>query len=182
MAFNVNNFLQNMTGDGARPNLFEIIFPSMGQLFSLRAKASALPSSSVGMVQVPYFGRPVKFSGTRVFDDWTISVLIDEPDYNGSGPRTILEQWLNGLNSHVGNVRDRTLVAPQQYMRDAQVIQYSKSGDPIATYEMRSCFPVNVGPVALDWGNNNTIAEFSVTFALQYWTRVGATDEVQTGL
>jgi hypothetical protein len=31
-------------------------------------------------------------------------------------------------------------------------------------------FPVDVAPIDLDWGSNDSIEEYSVTFAYQYWT------------
>jgi hypothetical protein len=30
-------------------------------------------------------------------------------------------------------------------------------------------FPLDLAPIDLDWGSNDTIEEFSVTFAYQYW-------------
>lgn len=174
MAFNVNTFIQNMAQDGARPNLFEIIFAEAGEKFSIRAKATALPGSSISPVGAYYFGRLVKFAGNRNFQDWTISVLVDEPDFE-NGPRAKLEQWMNGLNSHVGNIRDTNMYSAINYMKDGLVKQYGKGGDVIATYDMRQCFPIDIAPMPLDWGNNNTISEFNVTFAMQYWTRANIT-------
>ena len=174
MAFNVNNFINSMAYDGVRPNLFEIIFPDAGQNFTIRARASSLPASSVGMATAYYFGRLAKFAGNRVFADWSVSVLVDEPDFE-NGPRAALERWSNNLNSHVGNVRSSAFTAPVSYQKDARIIQYGKSGDVIATYEMKGCFPVDIAAMPLDWGSNDAIAEFSVTFAMQYWQRATST-------
>jgi hypothetical protein len=30
-------------------------------------------------------------------------------------------------------------------------------------------FPVDIEAIGLDWGNNDTIEEYDVTFAYQYW-------------
>ncbi len=74
MAFNVNQFRTSLTGDGARPNLFEVrlTFPNYASLgaaasakSSFMVKTAALPGSTVGMVTVPYFGREVKVAGKR---------------------------------------------------------------------------------------------------------------------
>lgn len=167
MAFNVNEFIHSMTKDGARPNLFEI---SITGIQTFRCKASAIPGSSIGMAVSNYFGRPVKFAGTRVFSDWTVSVLVDEDDFN-SGSRASLEEWMNAINSHYGNKRAENFVAPTQYQRDGVVTQFGKDGSIIAKYHMRHCFPMDVGAIPLDWGNNNAIMEFPVTFAMNYWER-----------
>jgi hypothetical protein len=37
-------------------------------------------------------------------------------------------------------------------------------------------FPVDIAPIDLDWGSNDTIEEYSVTFAYQYWTNAVSTD------
>lgn len=174
MAFNVNSFLQNMQQDGARPNLFEILFADGGNNFSVRARATSIPGSSITQVGAYYFGRLVKFAGNRNFADWAVTILVDEPDF-ATGPRAALEKWMNSLNSHQGNVRDAGYVATTGYQKDAQVIQYGKTGNVIARYNMRGCFPVDLGAMPLDWGNNNAIAEFTATFAMQYWTRAEIT-------
>jgi hypothetical protein len=174
MAFNVNNFINSMAKDGARPNLFEIIFTDAGQNFTIRARASSLPASSIGMASAYYFGRLAKFAGNRTFADWAVTVLVDEPDFV-SGPRAALERWSNSLNAHVANNRSAAYLAPVGYQKDATIIQYGKTGNAIATYLMRGCFPVDVGAMGLDWGANDTISEFSVTFAMQYWERTETT-------
>jgi hypothetical protein len=57
-------------------------------------------------------------------------------------------------------------------MKDATVIHYGKTGTPIATYQMRQCWPTEISPVGLNWAQNDTIETFSVTFALQYWESI----------
>jgi hypothetical protein len=164
-----------MTKDGARPNLFEIIFADAGQNFAIRARATSLPASSIGMATAYYFGRLAKFAGNRTFADWAVTVLVDEPDFV-SGPRAALERWSNSVNSHVGNVRSIGYLAPTGYQKDAYIIHYGKTGNVIATYNMRGCFPLDIGAMGLDWGANDTISEFGVTFAMQYWENASTTD------
>ena len=179
MAFNINNFISNMGRDGLRPNLFEIILPTVSgapnQTFALKAKATALPASQVGIAPAFYFGRQAKFAGNRVFADWTVTVLMDEPDFQPNGAKGQLEQWSGLLNSHIGNVRNSGFVPPNVYMKNGTVLQYAKDGSAVVgTYQMVGCFPVDVGAIPVDWGANDTIAEFSVTFAMQYWTSIAS--------
>lgn len=174
MAFNVAEFRANMVGDGARPNLFQVslTFPTLvangvaaGQKATFMAKAAQLPGSTVGMVSVPYFGRELKFAGNRTFPDWTITVINDE-DFT---IRNTMESWMNSINSHAGNVRDAGASNPSSYTVDAEVIQYGKTGNELKRYTFVGVFPVDMAPIDLDWGSNDTIEEFSVTFAYQYW-------------
>lgn len=173
--FNVNSFLSAFQGDGARPNLFEIFIPYADDgTLRFKARATAIPSSTLGIAPVNYFGRQVKLAGNRVFDNWTVTVLLDEPDFK-SGPRALLEQWSNNINNHARNARTPGFTPPLSYMRNANIIQYSKDGSyEIANYSMIDCWPVDIGPVKLDWGADNEIAEFNVTFAFQYWNSFAA--------
>jgi hypothetical protein len=73
MAFNISNFTANFAGDGARPNLFEVDITRIGQNFSFLCKAAQLPGSTIGLLEIPYFGRQVKFAGNRTFAEWTVT-------------------------------------------------------------------------------------------------------------
>ena len=184
MAFNINTFITSMFRDGARPNLFDItlgipnglagLFPPAN--ITLRAKATTLPSATIGVASTYYFGRQAKFAGNKVFGDWTVNILMDETDFL-SGARAFLETWSNNLSGHVQNTRNPIMVNPVDYMMDGTVTQYAKDGTaPIGTYKMVGCFPTDVGAIPVDWEANDRIMEFQVTFAMQWWERVGFTD------
>jgi len=174
MAFNVAEFRANMVGDGARPNLFSVSlnFPTIvtngnaaAQKTTFLAKSAQLPGSTVGTVTVPYFGRELKFSGNRTFTDWTLTIINDEDFLI----RNSLENWMNALNSHAGNVRNANAVAPAGYSVDATVTQYGKAGQALKTYNFVGLFPTDLAAIDLDWGSNDTIEEYAATFAFQYW-------------
>ena len=174
MAFNVNEFRANMVGDGARPNLFQVTltFPvisndadNAGRQVSFMAKAAQLPGSTVGIVPVYYFGREMKFAGNRTFTDWTLQIINDE----NFTIRNSLESWMNSINSNASNIRRGDAVSPTSYTVDATVNQYGKTGEIIKSYKFVGLFPIDIAPIDLDWGSNDTIEEYSATFAFQYW-------------
>jgi len=180
MAFNVAEFRSNLIGDGARPNLFQVTltFPTLatngtaaGQQVQFLAKAAQLPGSTVGTVPLYYFGREMKFAGNRTFTDWTLQIINDESFTIRNG----VEQWMNSINSHSGNLRSANASSPSSYAVDAKVDQYGKTGSIIQTYNFVGMFPVDLAPIDLDWGSNDTIEEYSVTFAYQYWTNTAST-------
>ena len=180
MSFNVAEFRANMIGDGARPNLFSVslVFPTSvsnstaaGQKITFMAKTAQLPGSSIGTVPVYYFGREMKFPGNRTFADWTLTIINDE-DFT---IRNTVEKWMNALNSHESNVRDFNAKQPSGYSVDAEVIQYGKSGNELKKYSFVGLFPIDLAAIALDWASNDTIEEFDVTFAYQYWTAIEST-------
>ena len=129
------------------------------------AKAAQLPGSTVGQIPMYYFGREVRFAGNRSFTDWTLQIINDE-DF---AIRNAMERWMNNINSHAGNTRNNTSALPSNYSVDAEVIQYGKTGKELKRYKFVGLFPLDLAPIDLDWGSNDTIEEFSVTFAYQYW-------------
>lgn len=173
MAFNVQDFRAQLENDGARPNLFEVqvMFPTQinngnaGRKLSFMARSSQLPGSSIGIVPMFYFGREIKLVGNRTFSDWTVNIINDE-DF---AVRKGLEAWLNGMNQHQFNRRNSSFASATSYTSNAKVIQYSKAGVPIKTYNFVGLFPTDLSPIDLDWGSNDTVEEFSVTFQYQWW-------------
>jgi hypothetical protein len=180
MAFSVNEFRSQMTGDGARPNLFEVSmpFPSFASpanaqtKLTFMCKTAQLPGSTVGTIPVNYFGRELKFVGNRQFADWSISIINDEDFVI----RNAFERWMNGINSHNFNVRNPLALAPSGYSVDAQVTQFGKQGDMLKKYRFIGVFPTDVSAIDVDWGSNDTIEEFSVNLSYQWW------DAVETGV
>ena len=174
MAFNVAEFRANMIGDGARPNLFQVTlnFPTIaangvaaGQKATFMAKSAQLPGSTIGTVPVYYFGRELKFAGNRSFTDWSLQIINDE-DFT---IRKAIESWMNAINSHAGNVRNAGAKSSTGYTVDAEVTQYGKTGDTLKKYKFVGLYPLDLAPIDLDWSSNDTIEEYSVTFAYQWW-------------
>lgn len=172
MAFNVQEFRAALALDGARPNLFkcDITFPitvnNSQEMFSFMCRAAELPASVVAEVPMSYFGRQLKFAGNRIFGNWTVTIVNDE-DFS---IRKSFEEWMSAMNSHVANLRDPEFISGDGgYQRDGFVTQFGKAGDIIKRYKFVGMFPTELGPIGLDWGADNTIEEYSVTFAYQWW-------------
>ena len=177
MAFNVNQFRGQLQGDGARPNLFEVqlTFPSYvtngitsAVKSSFMVKTAALPGSTIGMVNIPYFGREVKVAGNRTFADWSVTIINDEDFLI----RNAMESWIRGINDNTTNLRSNRAKTSQQYGVDASVTQYGKAGQSLKKYRFVGMFPTDIAQIDLDWGSNDAIEEYTVNFTLQYWESV----------
>ena len=173
MAFNVNEFRSQMIGDGARPNLFEVsmpfpVFSAPGNAqtkLTYMCKTAQIPGSTLGVVPVQYFGRELKFVGNRTFTDWTITIINDEDFVI----RNAFERWMAGINSHNLNVRNPAALAPLGYSVDGEVTQFGKNGNTLKKYKFIGLFPTDLTAIDVDWGSNDTIEEFTVTLAFQWW-------------
>lgn len=178
MPFNVADFRSQFTADGARPNLFqvELQFPPIfgvsgdsARKLTFMCKTAALPGSSVGTVELQYFGRQVKLAGNRTFADWTITVLNDE-DFL---VRKAFEKWMGGINTHSTNLRLSGATGSVAYTADPIVTQYGKAGNIIKSYKLIGAFPTDLAQIDLDWGSNDTVEEYTVTLSYQYWQTLG---------
>ncbi len=183
MPFAPGVFRAQLTGSGARPNLFDLtfVFPAIvpnagqaGQLVSYMGRSASKPPASLGTISVQYFGRALKYPGDRTFPTWNLTVINDE-NYTVHDAFTA---WSNKLNAFAANTRDASAATPSAYMTDVLVNQYSKiGGAPIKQYKLVGAWPKNVGEIQLDWSTNDSIEEFPVELEYQWWEDLtGATD------
>ena len=192
----LSQFKSKLIGGGTRPNLFEVSIPtfpsaiseawsagddSENGIFKFLCKASVLPASNLGSVEVPFRGRILKVAGDRTFDDWTVTIINDE-DFK---LRTAFERWSNVMS----RLDDATGVTnPSSYMTDGYVQQLGRGNTPatgtpsegessiLRSYKFFDVFPITVGEIALSYDTTDALEEFDVTFRYQYFTIGGAGD------
>ena len=176
MAFSINTFRSNaLNNAGARANLFDVTMtgaPIAGlnaSEFTFACKAAQIPSSTVGVVEVPYFGRVVKVPGNKTFENWSVTIINDE-DFN---IRNAMEKWITAMGTHEGNVATISAGDGTLYGQ-ATVNQYAKAGGTVLeAYNFVNIFPINVAAIDLAWETNDAIEDFTVEFAYDYWTHTG---------
>ena len=170
--FNVERFKSELTNGGARPNQFsvELSFPSyVGSRSAAVQKApflisvAELPGQTIGLAPVYYRGRLVKMAGDREFAPFNCTVIND----SGFVIRTALEQWMSGIE----DLQTKTgVLTPSQYQQDMTIRQLDRNGAILKQYTLRGVFPVEIGPVALDFGTNDSLSTFGVSFQYQSFT------------
>ena len=186
----LSQFKSKLIGGGTRPNLFEVSIPtfpsaiaeawsagddSENGIFKFLCKASILPASNLGSIEIPFRGRTLKVAGDRTFDDWTVTIINDE-DFK---LRTAFERWSNVMS----RLDDATGVTnPTSYMTDGYVQQLGRGGQIAAasndggessvlrSYKFFDVFPITVGEIALSYDTTDALEEFDVTFRYQYFT------------
>jgi hypothetical protein len=167
---NINDFKAKLAGGGARSNQFKVTmpFPGYAQVggeiedLAFLCKVAELPGMTVPSFTVPFRGRQIKIAGDRTFADWTITVLND----TNFKLRNAFERWSNGINNATDG---EGLTNPADYQVDAFVDQLDRNGATIKSYTLRGAFPTEIGAVALDYGDNDKIEEFTVAFSYQYF-------------
>jgi len=169
MAFNVNDFAGALKGGGARSSLFQVQItnPINGvadSQVSFMVKAAQIPASTLGTVEVPYFGRQIKLAGNRTYAEWAPTIINDE-DF---AIRNAMEQWSHSINSAQGNLNTAGGTAPSLYKANAQVTQFGKDGAILRVYNFVGLYPSEVGAIDLAWDNEG-IQEYGVTFQYDYW-------------
>ena len=186
----LSQFKSKLIGGGTRPNLFEVSIPtfpsaiseawsagddSENGIFKFLCKASILPASNLGSIEIPFRGRTLKIAGDRTFDDWTVTIINDE-DFK---LRTAFERWSNVMS----RLDDATGVTnPTSYMTDGYVQQLGRGSQVgaasndggessvLRSYKFFDVFPITVGEIALSYDTTDQLEEFDVTFRYQYFT------------
>jgi hypothetical protein len=170
----VDDFKAKLIGGGSRANLFKatLSFPAYAggdtELAQFMCKGAQLPSSVIGQIDVPYRGRQLKIAGDRTFENWTVTIIND----GTMDIRNAFERWMNGINEHVNNTG---LTNPADYMADMAVEQLDKAGVVTKKYDIRGAYPVNVSAIDVSYDSADTIEEFTVELAYQYWESNGVT-------
>ena len=192
-------FKGRMVGGGARPNLFEceMYFPddavptttskdALADKVRFLVKAAQLPASTLTEIQVPFRGRQLKIAGTRTYANWQITV-INDIDFD---IRTAFERWSNLINKHEDNAG---LVNPADYQQPMIVRQLGRSavGGPVPTsdsqipvlkmYQFIGAYPVEVSGIDLSYDQQDTIEEFTVNLAYQWYDTMDALAQTQVG-
>ena len=164
----VDDFKAKLRGGGARPNLFKatINFPAYAggdvETTSFLCEAAQLPGSTITPIVVPFRGRQLKMAGDRTFDTWS-PTIINDTDFV---IRDSMERWMNGMNAHSANTG---LTTPIAYEADLLVEQLDRSGETLKKYTFRGSYPQDMSPIDLNYGTNDEIERFTITFAYQYY-------------
>jgi len=170
----ISDFKSKLAGGGARPNLFEVVlsFPASAPTDTntldksrFLIKAAALPSSTVGPINVPFRGRILKIAGDRTFESWTVTVINDS-DF---AIRSSLEKWMNSIN----RLSDATgATDPALYQADAYVYQLDRDGTTLRAYHMYDIFPTSIASIPLSYEETDRIEEFTCEFQVQWWEAI----------
>ena len=181
----IEDFKAVLQGGGVRPTMFEVelTFPetvvsdpnlSTNEGIFL-IKAAQLPASNVGLIEVPFRGRKLKVSGDRSFEDWAVSVTNDV----SFGLRKAFEEWSERIQNHNYALGSNSL---NDYFASAIVRQLDRDGQQLRAYRFEGIWPQTVDAIDLDFDSTDTVEEYGVTFAVQYWSAIDSGDPVTSAV
>lgn len=199
MARNQNGLDNNVAGffkpsgvasDISRPYLFRIDIPVISQiaqdfqsrgLLTAWARTAQLPKYTLGTKEIKFQSQTIRLAGPPTYDNWSVQFLLDEQ-------HTLRHAFLAWMQLTY-DAHKMKHAAPKDYKRnDCKVIQLSKSGQPISTYNFVGLYPTNVGETSLDHASTEP-GNFTVEFAYDYFvigiggtsTEAAAEDQVGNG-
>ena len=167
---NINDFKSRLKGGGARANQFKVTLPFPGfssvggetSDMAFLCTATSTPASNIADVAVPFRGRSLYVAGDRTFDTWSTTVLNDT-DFK---IYRATERWLNGINNMTDN---EGLTNPSDYQVDAFVDHLDRNGATLKSWTFRGLFPTALPGIALNYGTNDAVETFDVTWRYQYF-------------
>ena len=170
MVLRINDIKANLFAGGARPNLYEVMFgfppgvSSPVRESSILCKAASLPSSTLGVIDIPYKGRIIHIAGDREYEPWSATIIND----GEMNIRSAFEQWMSIINDNDSNLAATT--NPSDYQVDMSVKQLSKDNATLKEYYLKDVWPTNIGAIDLSYDSSNEIEEFTVEFQMNYWS------------
>ncbi len=181
----IEEFKAVLQGGGVRPTMFqvEMTFPDAVTIDPTQStqegtyliKASNLPASVVGLIEVPFRGRKLKVSGDRSFEDWSVTVTNDVSFNLRKG----FEKWSELIQNMNFALGANTL---EDYFATAIVRQLDRDGNQLRSYKFEGIWPTAVDAIDLSFDSTDTVEEYGVTFAVQYWSAAEDGDPVTSAV
>jgi hypothetical protein len=163
----VSAFRSKLSGGGARPNQFDVVirYPTVlggiaGDMGRFLITTAELPGQTLGVTPVYFRGRLIKLAGDKEFAPFSCSIIND----SNFTIRNSLENWMNYIEDRVTKAGEQS---PQRYQSTIDIYQKDRNDNILRHYKLRDAFPVEIGPVQLDFGSNDQISTFGATFQYQ---------------
>ena len=172
---NIDDFKANLIGGGARANQFRVtVTPPSGiaigldvRRASFLVRASILPASTLGEIEVPFRGRNIYVSGDRPAPETWSTTFFNDTDFM---VRNAMELWHNGINDFANNTG---VIAPSDYQTDLFVEQLDRDDTVLKTYIFRNAYPIEIASIDLTAESADSIEEFEVTWRYQHFEPSG---------
>lgn len=208
MTANILDFRNELRGGGYRNNLFRVDLTFPNNINTLKSstgdqpenakdlqtaaqfliKSAQVPSSDIGVAQVPYRGRELKLAGDRSFEPFSCTIINDGEFRIRKG----FEAWSRAINANTENTSELAFLGSGSnlgYTADIVLNLLSRDGvapernpanvtnttgiagdknNIIRKYKMYGAWVSSIGGLDLSYDANNQVSEFSVVFQYQF--------------
>ena len=180
----IEQFKGVLKGGGVRPTMFQVSlsFPEDVVSDGLSAdgdrrvtflcKATQLPPSEIGQIDIPFRGRQLKVAGDRTFGDWAVTIINDDTFLI----KNAMEKWSEKIQRHNYALGETQLA---NYFSDGYVRQLDRDATVLRTYAFRGIWPKTIDAIDLNFSSNDEIEDYGVTFAMQYWTATNSEEAAE---
>lgn len=124
---------------------------------SLLARTANTPSSTVGVIDLPWGGRILPVPGDRTFEEFTVNFIA----VNDMNVRNAFERWSEGIN---GSASNTGFVNLDDFTKDLQFDMLDVNENVTKTYVLKDAWPQMVEGMTMDSGSQDSYAEFQVVF------------------
>lgn len=165
----IDAYLDAFKTGGARQYLFLVwfAFPAdikveskMKETLPYYVRTTSLPESSYEDLAIPYPGYSFKMAGTRIYNDWTLSLNID----TSNSVLKLFQAWHNLIY----NPQTHDYAAPNKYMISQSLQLLGPDLKATSNYLLYRAWPKSIGNVQLDYSSSE-LATVDITFAYQYY-------------
>lgn len=169
--------LRNALSSGLqRQNKWRVVFsfPNFagtsadGEQASILARTTSVPSSTLGVIEVPYSGRILPLAGDRVYDEFPVNFI----EVNDHKIRDAFERWSETIN---GSESNQGLVDINAYTVNIRLDMMNTLDQVTKSYTLIGAFPSIVGSEDLDTAASDSFVEFPVTFRYERYEIAGIT-------
>ena len=164
MAFNIDTFRNKVQGI-QRATLFEVMvsfddFETENFMFT--CKAASIPSSTFGLIEVPYMGRKIKFNGDRNYQDWNTTVIVD----NGWESYKNIYNWHKKMNDPRDNLANNNSI--MAHKGTAIIRTYAQNGEVNFGMKLDGFFPYDLQQLDMGWDSTDQTTDLNVTWAYDF--------------
>lgn len=172
----VNNLMANIK-TFARNNRFRVVIPTPPSLISLgytsdlmraimvQCQAVSLPSKSLATWNYRNVGPLEKMPYDELYPDISMTFRVDS-DYN---TRRFFQNWLESITAKTTGGGNPGFQYKDNYVSDILILPLDLKGKPIAQFNVKRLYPINISAIQLDESTTDSITEFSVTFSYKTW-------------
>jgi hypothetical protein len=113
-------------------------------------------------------GRRYKIAGDRTFPEWTTTVINDSNQKIRQAIENLQKKY--STTDYESSSAKEVTGAEASDFTVITVEQYDLSGNVVYTYTLNNCWPTDISTIDLSYDSTDTLEEFTVSWAYDYFT------------